>query len=281
MHGRWWRGSGALRLARLRSTWIRLRRFVATAGAGPLSVRAPEIRRGFDGWLGLGAYLVLGASTLSAACGTVPYRVHLVISTVAIFALSVVAHDAIHRAAARDRRWNRALGWVASIAVGVPFHVLEDSHQRHHALVDTPADPELYCQGPWWQVPLRLATVLGVYYVHAQRTLDRAGRRRAKLWLGTSATLVFAVPSLVWLWLVPALLSSFWFALLTVWLPHGPLARAVLRWAPSITGYHQDHHARSAYPVHQYHQLHEWQRARQNPTEPPLLTQRACSAVST
>lgn len=263
--------------------WSSFRRFVATAGAGPLSARAPEIRRGFDGWLGLGAYLVLACSALSALVGTVSYGAHLVISTLAIFALSVVAHDAIHRAAARDRRWNRALGWIASAAVGVPFHVLEDSHQRHHALVDTPADPELYCQGPWWQVPLRLATVLGIYYLHAEGTLDRAGRLRAKLWLGASALLVLAVPSLLLLWVVPALLSSFCFALLTVWLPHGPLAGPVLRWLPSVTGYHGDHHARSAYPVHQYHQLHEWRRlqARHFAPDLPQLTQRDCSSVST
>ena len=259
-----------------------LRRWLATAGAGPLSARAPEIRRGFDAWLGLGAYAVLLTSALSAAAGTVSYAFHLGVSTLAIFALSVVAHDAIHRAVSRDRRWNRALGWIACLAVGVPFHVLEDSHQRHHAAVDTPADPELYCQGPWWQVPLRLATVLGIYYVHAEGTLDRAGRRRARLWLGASAVLVFALPSLVLLWVVPALLSSFCFALLTVWLPHGPLAGPVLRWAPSITGYHEDHHARPAYPVHQYHQLHEWRRYKgRRSADLPQLTQRGCSAVST
>ena len=36
------------------------------------------------------------------------------------------------------------------------------------------------------------------------------------------------------------------FATFTVWLPHGPIAGWVMRVAPALTGYHDDHHARPA-----------------------------------
>lgn len=218
---------------------------------------APVLRRGrATQWL-VGCWLTLLGSGLATTQG-LPLGLHVAIATCALVMLMVVAHDAIHSAAHPSQRLNALVGWLASVACGVPFSMLMNNHLRHHRHVDTDADPERFCLGPAWQLPLRWPAMLAFYYLDTWPRLRSPARRQAALFLGSLIVLVSALPHLLWLWVLPLLCAATLFACFTVWLPHGPLAATVMRQWPALTGYHDDHHARPAFPAHQYGDLHRW-----------------------
>lgn len=217
-----------------------------------------EVRRGSTLVLFTAATSVFTVSTLAFLSGALPFALHFVAAGVALVLQMIVAHDAIHSAAARDFRLNRALGWLASIGCGVPFVVLSSNHLRHHRHVGTASDPERFILGPAWQLPLRGPAMLLFYYVESWSVLN--ARARAQV-VGFALAVVAAVavfPQLLVVWVAPLAFAAFLFATFTVWLPHGPLAGWVMRVAPALTGYHDDHHARPAVPALQYGELHDF-----------------------
>lgn len=213
----------------------------------------PSVHRGHSvALLGLAWVALIGSAR------TLPFFVHLLVATAALVTLMVVAHDSIHSAAHRDVTVNRAVGWLASIACGVPFVMLATNHLRHHRLVDTDEDPEGFCLGPAWQLLARWPAMLGFYYFETWPRLTTKARWQSAGFLAVVVAAVVLFPALWWAWVAPLLLASTLFALCTVWLPHGPWGELVMRAAPWLTGFHDDHHARPGFPVHQYAQLHRW-----------------------
>jgi fatty acid desaturase len=216
-------------------------------------IAAPRVRRG--GSVGL---LVVAVSLFVVSALALPFALHLLVGAGALVVAMVVAHDAIHSAAHRDVKVNRAIGWLASLACGVPFSMLASNHLRHHRLVDTDEDPERFCLGPAWQLPVRGAAMLGFYYVETWPRLDARARRSVVLFVLVEVLALVLAPSLLVTWVAPLLLAAVLFATFTVWLPHGPYGDLVMRVAPFLTGYHDDHHARPAVPSLQYGELHRW-----------------------
>lgn len=237
-------------------------------------VTVPVVRRGRSAqWL-VGCWLALVGSGLATAHGALSLTGHVLLATVCLVMLMVVAHDAIHSAAHGDHRLNSVVGWMASVACGVPFPMLMNNHLRHHRHVDTAADPERFCVGPAWQLPMRWPGMLAFYYLDTWPRLSRRAQTQSVVFLSSLVIAVAVVPQLVTLWVLPLVGAATLFACFTVWLPHGPLGDVVMRLAPGLTGYHDDHHARPAFPAHQYRALNRWHVAtgvtvRKTPAPPP------------
>lgn len=221
-------------------------------------VTAPVLRRGRSAqWL-VGCWLALLGSGFATAHGELSLTGHVLLATVCLVMLMVVAHDAIHSAAHGNHRLNSVVGWVASVACGVPFPMLMNNHLRHHRHVDTAADPERFCLGPAWQLPVRWPGMLAFYYLDTFPRLSRRARTQSVVFLASLVIAVVLVPQLMTLWVLPLIGAATVFACFTVWLPHGPLGDVVMSLAPGLSGYHDDHHARPAFPAHQYRALHQW-----------------------
>lgn len=217
------------------------------------TLAAPRVRRGGSVGLFVGAGAVFAGSLVM-----LPVALHLLVGAAALVVMMMVAHDAIHSAAHGDVKVNRAIGWLASLACGVPFVMLASNHLRHHRLVDTDEDPERFCLGPAWQLPVRGAAMLGFYYLETWPRLDTRARHSVVLFVLVEVLALVLAPSLLVTWLAPLSLAAVLFATFTVWLPHGPYGDLVMRVAPFLTGYHDDHHARPAVPSLQYAELHRW-----------------------
>lgn len=223
----------------------------------PTGLAAPRARRG--GSVGL---LGVAVTLFTVSALLLPFALHLLVGAGALVIAMIVAHDAIHSAAHSNVKVNRAIGWAASFACGVPFVMLASNHLRHHRLVDTAQDPERFCLGPAWQLPARGVAMLGFYYVEAWPRLDRRARLSVIIFVLASMSVLMLVPALLVTWSLPLMVAAVLFATFTVWLPHGPYGELVMRVAPFLTGYHDDHHARPAVPSLQYGELHRWHVAR-------------------
>lgn len=222
----------------------------------------PTVRRGRSAWWLAASWSLLTLSALSVRFGALPLALHLLAATASLVVLMVVAHDAIHFAAHADVKTNVRVGWLASLACGVPFPMLANNHLRHHRLVDTAQDPERFCLGPVWQLLVRWPAMLGFYYLDTWPRLQRSARFQAIAYLASVVMLVTVAPALLVLWVLPLLFAATLFACFTVWLPHGPFGAFVMKVAPALTGFHDDHHARPAFPAHQYAELNRWNRSR-------------------
>ena len=226
----------------------------------PHVVVEPTVRRGRSAWWLAASWSLFGLSAVGVLSTALPLALHLLVATAALVVLMVVAHDAIHFAAHADVKMNVRVGWLASLACGVPFPMLANNHLRHHRLVDTAQDPERFCLGPAWQLLVRWPAMLGFYYLDTWPRLQARARVQAVAYLVSVVVLVTAAPVLLVLWVLPLLFAATLFACFTVWLPHGPLGAFVMKVAPGLTGFHDDHHARPAFPAHQYGQLNRWHR---------------------
>lgn len=222
----------------------------------------PTVRRGRSAWWLAASWSLFTLSALSVRFGALPLALHLLVATATLLVLMVVAHDAIHFAAHADVKTNVRVGWLASLACGVPFPMLANNHLRHHRLVDTAQDPERFCLGPAWQLLVRWPAMLGFYYLDTWPRLQRSARLQAIAYLASVVMLVTVAPALLVLWVLPLLFAATLFACFTVWLPHGPLGAFVMKVAPALTGFHDDHHARPGFPAHQYGELHRWHQSR-------------------
>ncbi len=222
----------------------------------------PTVRRGRSAWWLGASWSSFALSALAAGFGVLPLSLHVLVATAALVVVMVVAHDAIHFAAHADVKTNTRVGWLASLACGVPFPMLANNHLRHHRLVDTAQDPERFCLGPAWQLLVRWPAMLGFYYLDTWPRLQVRARVQAVVYLVSVVLLVTVAPVLLTLWVLPLLLAATLFACFTVWLPHGPLGAFVMKVAPALTGFHDDHHARPAFPAHQYGALHRWHQSR-------------------
>jgi ring-1,2-phenylacetyl-CoA epoxidase subunit PaaE len=220
----------------------------------------------------LGAMLALfGGNVALYYAADWPWPVHVVLGTLAIHLSFTIWHEAVHRNAARDARWNDAIGVLGMLPYLAPFHLEKWLHLQHHALLNRPEDPNtLYADGPYWQMPLRYLRVLRFAKerlrddprTRAQRHLDRLP---LALFAGTLAVAVRAgaLVDLVILWLLPLALSKLVMDWYINWLPHTGLppdrdrgTRILdIRWlTPLLLGhnYHAIHHLWPNLPWHRY-----------------------------
>lgn len=214
------------------------------------------IRRGLTSWMFLANLIALAVAVGLWRTLDVPYLVFLPVASMLYFHVAICCHDAIHRAAHRNRRVNSAVGWVATWLFGAAFPVFKKGHLSHHARSEKPDDIERHAYRTTWQLPFRWVASNWMYYI-VWPQLNRRERMQTVAVLAGYAALLVAAPVPVLLgWVIPMQLATAAFSFHTVWLPHGPLKAVALAWFPAATGYHADHHARPAYPWHQYRQLH-------------------------
>ncbi|KRC53224.1 MULTISPECIES: fatty acid desaturase [unclassified Nocardioides] len=150
------------------------------------------------------------------------------------FLMFSVLHESTHHAVSTNTRLNNLAGHL-SVPFVVPwatYPLVKFIHIEHHRNTNEPksVDPDGWCEeGPWWQLPLRWATVDLWYVVFYLRRVRE--RPRAEVVATVATFLVVAAAfgglvaagygnELVWLFLVPqrfgVLVLGWWFD----YLPH-------------------------------------------------------------
>jgi beta-carotene hydroxylase len=183
-------------------------------------------------------------------------------------AVVTVTHDVVHRTLGlTERQTDRWLFWLG-LALLESGHAYQMTHRQHHRLFPDPADPEGYpaelsfvgavCYGPVFLVRLWLWS------------LRRAGGRVRRWLVLEGAVPLIAVGSGVALWPVApgvlvyaamAIVGSWVYPLLTVYLPHHDYGEDPLFQTRTLRGrilprvfleltYHLEHHLYPQVPSH-------------------------------
>ncbi|TDZ93478.1 fatty acid desaturase [Mycobacteroides salmoniphilum] len=234
------------------------------------------------------AVAVFGASTWAALTHALPVIVTIASSSVAIFVLFTVLHDASHYSISSHRWVNVAFGRVAMFFVSplISFKSFAFIHIEHHRNTnDGASDPDHFVtSAPRWQLPIRFPVMDLPYISFLVRHVRR--RPRAGI-LETGALLVLSGAVIVWaafaghLWmlaviyLIPERVAMFVLAWWFDWLPHHDLEdtqrenryratrnRVGSEWflTPLLLSqnYHLVHHLHPSVPFYRY--VAAWQR---------------------
>lgn len=172
------------------------------------------------------ALALFGASTWAALTDTLPAVATIAASTVAIFVLFTVLHDASHYSIS-SRRWvNVAFGRVAMFFVSplISFRSFAFIHIEHHRNTnDGDADPDHFVSAaPRWQLPIRFP-VMDLPYL---RFLARHWRKRPRAEIAETAALMTVAVAVI----VSAAVTGHLWTLAVIYLIPERLAMAVLAW---------------------------------------------------
>jgi len=165
--------------------------------------------------------------------GVAPWWVTLPIQGLTAYALFTPMHDASHGSVSRRKWVNEVVGRVCSLVLTAPFGAFRWAHLLHHKHTnEADHDPDHWTgAGPWWQLPLRWATLDLHYYVfYATHWSERPVRERVET-VATVAGLVAVLTGLAmsgWglevllCWVLPARFAITALAFLFDYLPHHP-----------------------------------------------------------
>lgn len=172
------------------------------------------------------ALALFGASTWAALTDTLPAVATIAASTVAIFVLFTVLHDASHYSIS-SRRWvNVAFGRVAMFFVSplISFRSFAFIHIEHHRNTnDGDADPDHFVSAaPRWQLPIRFP-VMDLPYL---RFLARHWGKRPRAEIAETAALMTVAAAVI----VSASITGHLWTLAVIYLIPERLAMAVLAW---------------------------------------------------
>jgi len=190
--------------------------------------------------LGAGALIVFVLSAIAAAGGHAPAWLTISVNTAVVYAMFMVAHDALHRALSSASWMNSVVGRAAWLFVAPMFSLPAFSyvHLTHHRNAnDGENDPDMFAtHGPAWQLPFRWA-LMDVFYAawycrQFKRRLQHSRRRVLTEVAETAVVLTVSVAGLGVtivtgnFWLVAAvalipqrigmMILGWWFD----WLPH-------------------------------------------------------------
>ena len=238
------------------------------------------------------------ASVIAAALtGALPLWAAILPLGLSAYAHYTLVHEAIHGNVVAKRhpsapRAHDALGWYGSLVLAMTWPLLRRTHQRHHAHVNGPDDPDLFVHGPLARVLfvsaaktaalmfpiILLKPLIGpdeplARYLHADRWMTRGERWRH---FGAQA----AVSALVWaailtghawpalaLYVLPAAIGRTFLGIAFQWWPHVPFT-ARGRYDAARNGlpgwhvpmlyqnYHLMHHLWPSVPWYRYARLH-------------------------
>ncbi|WP_082947048.1 fatty acid desaturase [Mycolicibacter sinensis] len=130
--------------------------------------------------LGAGALIVFAFSTVAAIGGSAPVWLTISVNTAAVYAMFMVAHDALHHSVSSVSWVNSVIGRAAWLFVAPTFSLPAFSyvHLTHHRNAnDGENDPDMFAtHGPAWQLPFRWALMDVFYAVWYCRQLKRRVR---------------------------------------------------------------------------------------------------------
>lgn len=183
---------------------------------------------------------VFAASTSLAVTGALWWSVAVVINTVAAYAAYTVVHEATHyniSARARHLRWvDHILGNLCGVLLMLPYYHHRREHWRHHAVTNSPDDPDIVVKGAFTSLvlvkfPVASATYLVPVYVFTNlRKLGLDATERLMTYaFGVLHASAFVLGyftghlmDVVLLWYLPAMLAGLVLAIGFQWLPHYP-----------------------------------------------------------
>src|SRR4051812_47518219 len=182
------------------------------------------------------ALALFGASTWAALTDTLPAIATIAASSVAIFILFTVLHDASHYSISSVRWVNVAFGRMAMFFVSplISFKSFAFIHIEHHRNTnDGELDPDHFVSGaPLWQLPARFALMDVPYLAFLVRNVRRRPRTEVMetaFLLVTSVAVIITCAFTGHLWtlaviyLMPARIAMFVLAWWFDWLPHHDL----------------------------------------------------------
>ncbi|MEK6237173.1 MAG: fatty acid desaturase, partial [Planctomycetales bacterium] len=210
------------------------------------------VRRGLTFWLFLPALGVVVAAPVSHVLGAPPSLLHIGSLVPVYFFLAMCLHDAIHRAAHRNRYLNAAVGHVGAAAFGLTFPIIRRTHLRHHVSFGGEEDMESFVYRSRWLLVPRLLVLNWKCYAAAFKLGRLEMLRAAAMIAGIAFLLVFWPRETLWSWLLPMQAGIAAFALMTVYVPHAPQGEWVMKRFPAVTGFHHDHHEKPQYPWYQH-----------------------------
>jgi ring-1,2-phenylacetyl-CoA epoxidase subunit PaaE len=234
------------------------------------------------------ALVLFAAGTWAALEHALPRPLTILMNAIACFVMFTVVHDASHYSISSTRWVNNAFGRAAWLFVSpaTSFKTFSFIHIEHHRNAnDDDHDPDTFAShGPWWQLPIRWATLDLSYVPYYVRNL----RRRPPAELAESAALLTAsiavitataLTGTIWLlaviYLIPERIAIFALGWWFDWLPHHGLAetqrenryratrnRVGMEWlyTPLMLSqnYHLVHHLHPSIPFYRY--LTAWRR---------------------
>ena len=182
------------------------------------------------------------------------FYIHILLQTYLFTGLFITGHDAMHGTVSRIRPINNAIGFLAVfLYAGMWYPRLIRNHRLHHQLPGTEYDPDYSAKSQFffaWYVKFMLRyltvvqlVVMAILFLVLQKWYPDA--------------------SIIWFWLVPAVLSTFQLFYFGTYLPHrrphtqdmDPHNARTLKknhfWAMLscyFFGYHYEHHASPGIP---------------------------------
>jgi beta-carotene ketolase (CrtW type) len=178
--------------------------------------------------------------------------------------LFITAHDAMHGTVSANKQLNKAIGTVSALLFSYNFYgKLNPKHHEHHKYVATDKDPD-YHRGnsrfwPWY------FSFVKQYVSIWQILLMAISFNVLKIWLPQE--------NLIFLWMLPAILSTFQLFYFGTYLPHRgehdqtntqrsrsqKLNHAWAFLTCYFFGYHYEHHASPGTPWWQLYKVKEKQ----------------------
>lgn len=131
--------------------------------------------------LGAGALIVFVVSTIAAVSRHAPIWLTISVNTMVVYAMFMVAHEALHHSLSSVSWVNAVIGRLAWPFVAPMFSLPAFSYvhlQHHRTANDGENDPDMFAtHGPGWQLPLRWALMDAFYVVWYCRQLKRRIQR--------------------------------------------------------------------------------------------------------
>jgi len=211
-------------------------------------------------WLGHLVYILLN---VRVAWDNPWMYLHILVQTYFYTGLFITGHDAMHRQVSPNRRVNNFIGYAAVfLFAGMSYKRLIRNHWDHHRYPGTEKDPDYYTRSQnffaWWF--MFLIRYLTIWQLLAMAVIYNVLNRLAGI----------PVPSLLVLWILPAVLSTFQLFFFGTYLPHRTphthemgkhRARTQKKnhvWAMLscyFFGYHYEHHASPGTPWWQLYKI--------------------------
>lgn len=180
------------------------------------------------------AVIMIGAVLLMdwlAISGQLDLVVGCAVNTFVYYWFFTIIHDGVHRSISRNTLVNDIIG-QAAVSVYAPFaamRLFRWAHIEHHRFTNDAGDPDSWCHGRWWELPLRWMTI-DIYYGYRalsskQPAVKKVLRESLPYMIGGIGFIAAAILSgygleLLFLWFIPSRLAFVGIGFSFFWLPH-------------------------------------------------------------